>query len=64
MSQTKNINGFLERRIERVWRESRDRGWSFSEFAVYALEVLIVLNQREKAQDRIASQQRVAPNID
>jgi hypothetical protein len=40
-------NASFERKIERLWRQSSDAGWSFNDFAVHLLEVLIILRNRD-----------------
>lgn len=36
----------IEKKIENIWLESRDLGWSYNEFVAHLLEVLVVLNHR------------------
>ncbi len=36
----------IERKIENVWLEAEQLGWSYTDFVSYLLEVLIVLNHR------------------
>ncbi len=37
-----------EKKIERLWRNSKQLGWSYSDFVTHMLEVLIVVKQRDK----------------
>jgi hypothetical protein len=36
----------IEKKIENIWLESRELGWSYNDFVSYLLEVLVVLNHR------------------
>lgn len=36
----------IERKIENIWLEAEQLGWSYTDFVSYLLEVLIVLNHR------------------
>ncbi|MBI4725158.1 MAG: hypothetical protein HY765_09315 [Rhodomicrobium sp.] len=38
----------IERRIEQLWCEGKQLGWSYSTFVAVLLEVLIVIPQRDK----------------
>jgi hypothetical protein len=38
----------LEKKIERTWSESRKLGWDYNHFVTAMIEVLIILQQREK----------------
>ena len=42
------FNISMEKKIERIWHESRNLGWSFNAFSVRLLEVLIILHHRNK----------------
>jgi hypothetical protein len=42
------FNISMEKKIERIWHESRNLGWSFNAFSVGVLEVLIILHHRNK----------------
>ena len=37
-----------EKKIERLWLNSKRLGWSYSDFVTHMLEVLIVVKQRDK----------------
>jgi hypothetical protein len=39
-------NTVLERRVERLWLQSRSLGWSYPDFVAHLTEVLIVLRHR------------------
>jgi hypothetical protein len=36
----------IEKKIENIWHESKELGWSYNDFVSYLLEVLVVLNHR------------------
>ena len=36
----------IEKKIENIWLESKERGWSYNDFVSHLLEVLVVLNHR------------------
>jgi hypothetical protein len=36
----------IEKKIEHIWLESEELGWSFNDFVSHLLEILIVLNYR------------------
>ena len=36
----------IEKKIENIWLESRELGWSYNDFISHLLEVLVVLNHR------------------
>ena len=36
----------IEKKIEHIWLEAKEQGWSYNEFVAYLLEVLVVLNHR------------------
>ncbi len=36
----------IERKIENIWLEAEQLGWSYTDFVAHLLEVLIVLNHR------------------
>ena len=36
----------IEKKIENIWLESKELGWSYNDFVSYLLEVLVVLNHR------------------
>jgi hypothetical protein len=38
----------MEKKIEHLWLDSKDRGWNFSEFAAVVMEILTVLHHRNK----------------
>lgn len=55
MPRPKNINAFIERKLETAWTHSRDRGWSVGDFASLVIEVLVILNHREKVREAVAA---------
>ena len=36
----------IEKKIENIWLESQNLGWSYNDFISHLLEVLVVLNHR------------------
>jgi hypothetical protein len=36
----------IEKKIENIWLESKELGWSYNDFVSHLLEVLVVLNHR------------------
>ncbi len=36
----------IEKKIENIWLESKELGWSYNDFVAHLLEVLVVLNHR------------------
>jgi hypothetical protein len=36
----------IEKKIENIWLESQELGWSYNDFVSHLLEVLVVLNHR------------------
>jgi len=42
------FNISMEKKIERLWYESRQHGWSFGRFVTAILEVLTILHHRNK----------------
>jgi hypothetical protein len=57
------FNSSMERRIEALWSRSEELGWSYSDFVVHLLEVLVVLSHRHKVSPMIASQRRTNTEI-
>jgi hypothetical protein len=43
------FNSSMEKKIERIWLQSQQLGWSYNDFVVHLLEVLVVLQKRNKA---------------
>jgi hypothetical protein len=42
------FNISMEKKIERLWLDAKDQGWSFSNFVSVVLEVLTVLHHRDR----------------
>jgi hypothetical protein len=57
------FNASVERKIERLWLQSKPLGWNYNDFVVHVLGVLVVLNHRNKANPMIASQRRTNKKI-
>ncbi len=49
LNRTK-FNISTEKKIERLWHESEQHGWSFSYFTTVVLEVLTILHHRDSLQ--------------
>jgi hypothetical protein len=47
ITPTSKFNASFERKIERLWFQSRHLGWSYNDFAVHLLEVLVILRCRD-----------------
>jgi len=43
---TSKLRTSIEKKIENIWLESEELGWSYNDFVSHLLEVLIVLNYR------------------
>jgi hypothetical protein len=48
------FNSSMERKIERLWLQSKPLGWNYSDFVVHVLGVLVVLSHRNKVKPIIA----------
>lgn len=46
--QGTKFNLSLERRIENVWFRAQQIGWSYNDFVIRLMEVLIILHHRNK----------------
>ncbi len=57
------FNTSMEKKIERLSFQSKQLGWSYSDFVVYLLEVLVVLRQRDKLKLMTAPKQGIAAKI-
>jgi hypothetical protein len=55
--QGSKFNTSMERRVERLWVESQEQGWNYSGFVAHVLEVLVVLQER----DKVVRQKKLAP---
>jgi hypothetical protein len=42
------FNASLEKKIEFLWFQSRRHGWSYNDFVIHLLDILIVLQLRDK----------------
>jgi hypothetical protein len=52
------FNASFERKVERLWFQSRHLGLSYNEFVVHLLEVLVVLRHRDSVKREAASESR------
>jgi hypothetical protein len=57
------FNTSMEKKIERLSFQSKPLGWSYSDFVVHLLEVLVVLRQRDKVKLMTAPKQGIAAKI-
>ena len=53
----------MEKKIERVWFQSKSLGWSYNDFVVHLLEVLVTLQHRQKVKLMTAPKQGIAAKI-
>jgi len=53
-------NTSFEKKIERLWFQSKTLGWSYKDFVAHLLEVLVVVRLRERANRAAASKRRIA----
>ncbi len=53
------FNISMEKKIERLWQESEQQGWSYSKFVSVVMEVLTVLHHRNKLQRAAPTPQKV-----
>jgi len=44
--QGSKLRTSIEKKIENIWLESEELGWSYNDFVSHLIEVLIVLNYR------------------
>jgi hypothetical protein len=44
------FNISMEKKIEKLWQESEQQGWNYSQFVSVVMEVLTVLHHRKKLQ--------------
>ncbi|MGO9544498.1 MAG: hypothetical protein ACLPPF_06860 [Rhodomicrobium sp.] len=44
------FNISMEKKIEKLWQESEQQGWNYSQFVAVVMEVLTVLHHRKKLQ--------------
>jgi hypothetical protein len=57
---TRLFNISFERQIERLWLQSRQLGWSYSDFTIHLLEVLLIRRHRDGLKRAAASKSRIA----
>ena len=53
------FNFSIERKLERLWEESEKSGWKFSQFVTAAIEVLTVLDHRNKFKASVQPPQKL-----
>jgi hypothetical protein len=56
--KTPMFNTSIERKIERLWLESKKLGWSYSSFIICVIEILVVLQHRHKTSENAVSEAR------
>ena len=49
------FNASSERKIERVWLDANKLGWSYNDFVAHLLEVLVIIQFRDKLKRMPAS---------
>ncbi len=54
------FNISMEKKIEKLWHESEQQGWNYSQFVAVVMEVLTVLHHRKKLQRAGRSPQKVS----
>jgi hypothetical protein len=54
------FNISMEKKIERLWHESTQQGWNYSQFVSNVMEVLTVLHHRNKLQRTRRAPKKVA----
>jgi hypothetical protein len=59
-SSVPNCNRSVDRKIEHLWLRSRQLGWSYNDFVIHFLEVLVVLRHRDSQKRTAVSTRRVA----
>ena len=57
------FNTSMEKKIERVWFQSKTLGWSYNDFVVHLLEVLVTLQHKQKVKQMTAPKQGIAAKI-
>jgi hypothetical protein len=57
------FNISTEKKIERLWFQSRQLGWNYNDFVVRLLEVLVVLSHRNKVKITAAHKQGIGAKI-
>jgi len=48
------FNRSVENKIENCWYSAIELGWSYSDFATHCLDVLVIIQLRDKAKRRAA----------
>jgi hypothetical protein len=43
----RKFNISVEKKIEKLWLDAKDLGWSFQEFVVFILEILTIMHYRK-----------------
>jgi hypothetical protein len=46
------FNISMEKKIERLWRESEKQGWNFNQFVTATLEILTIIHHRNKLEPK------------
>jgi hypothetical protein len=54
------FNASFEKKIEQLWFESDRLGWSYIDFVIHVLEVLVILRHRESVKRAAAPERRAA----
>jgi hypothetical protein len=54
------FNASFEKKIEQLWFESDRLGWSYNDFVIHMLEVLVILRHRQSVRRAAAPERRAA----
>jgi hypothetical protein len=58
LSGTK-FNISMEKKIERLWHESKALGWTFTGFATHVMEILIIIQYRNRVSGDTPKRRRI-----
>jgi len=53
-------NASFERKLERLWFQSKTLGWNYNDFVAHLLEVLVILRHRDSVKHAAALEKRIA----
>jgi hypothetical protein len=59
-SSRSKFNASFEKKIENLWFQSRRLGWSYNDFVLHLLEVLVILQHRDSLKRPAASESGIA----
>jgi hypothetical protein len=55
-SSRSKFNASFEKKIEHLWFQSKRLGWSYNDFVLHLLEVLVILQHRDSLKRAAASE--------